>query len=133
MRNTYCFLIDNDEDDREIFALALQEAHPGMELQTAASGPEGLEQLSTAQQLPSLVFIDLNMPLMNGRQCLEAIRGLSKLDRVPVYLYSTAADPGTIATAKKGGATDFLIKPASFTALVDLLSGILQQQNQPVQ
>jgi CheY-like chemotaxis protein len=67
----------------------------------------------------------MNMPLMNGTQCLEEIKKLPRLSKVPVYIYSTAADPLTVAQVKQMGATDFIVKPVSFKELTEILSRIL--------
>ena len=125
-----CLLIDNDEDDREIFELALKQVCPSVALYTSHSGINALQMLrSDPAFVPSVIFIDLNMPLMDGRQSLEAIYKLEHLKGVPAYLYSTSADPRTVAAVKEMGATDFLIKPASFDALKELISKIIGAQS----
>jgi len=126
---TRCFLIDNDEDDQEIFLLALQEIDPSITVAVADNGTDAINQLTDTGQIPSFIFIDMNMPAMNGRQCLEAIREMRHLASVPVYMYSTAANPRSIEEVKKLGATDFIVKPPSFKELTRLLAAILPEKN----
>lgn len=124
-----CFLIDNDEDDREIFALALREIHSQLPFETAAGGPEALARMNTDPVFsPSVIFLDMNMPLMSGPQCLQAIRGIERFRDTPVYILSTSSDPFVREEVIRLGATDFLVKPCSFGDMVALLSSVIQLQ-----
>ncbi len=124
-----CILIDDDEDDYEIFKMALGEIDKNIELQYAFNGTEAIRKLNEDHSMvPDLIFIDLNMPRMNGSQCLEFIRKTAHLKNIPVYIYSTSSDPITIAETKKKGATDFIVKPSNLISLVQILSGVLKIQ-----
>jgi CheY-like chemotaxis protein len=82
---TNCFLIDDDEDDLEIFKMALGEIDPSITLHYAFSGVEALKKLNADPCLiPHVIFIDWNMPRMNGRQCLEEIK---KTERLKMFRY----------------------------------------------
>lgn len=122
-------MIDNDEDDRELFALALAEAASHVFCRTASSGIEALNILTTNPQLiPDYIFIDVNMHRMNGMQCLQAVRDLPWLQHTRIYMYSTSADPFTQKEAQRLGATGFLVKPSSYGGLVSLLASVVQPQ-----
>lgn len=124
-----CFLIDNDEEDQEIFEMALSEIDPNIVCFFANNGVDALKKLnSDIFFIPSFIFIDMNMPLMNGTQCLEEIKKIHRLKHVPIYIYSTAADPQSIAKVKLLGAANFIIKPASIKGLTNLLSKLFQLQ-----
>ena len=120
-----CLLIDNDEDDQEIFILALQELDAAIECKAVTSGLAAIDKLSSDPSfIPSHIFIDMNMPLMDGRECLREIKKMDHLSGVPVYMYSTAANPSTIDEVRRLGAADFIVKPASFKALTERLAHI---------
>ncbi len=122
---TNCFLIDDDEDDFEIFKMALHEIDPTITLHYAFSGIEAMKKFHADHHLiPNYIFIDWNMPRMNGRQCLEEIRKTERLQNVPVYIYSTSSDPRAIDEIRKIGACDFIVKPSNISTLVDTLSRI---------
>lgn len=124
-----CLLIDNDPDDCAIFLMALQEIDAAISCTMASNGIDALNKISSDPSfLPSVVFIDMNMPMINGKQCLQELRKIERLKEVPMYVYSTSADPRSIAEAKAMGANDFIMKPSSFTLLVELLSHLLQCQ-----
>jgi len=124
-----CFLIDNDEDDREIFGLALREIDQNINCIAALNGIHALELLAKDPALaPAVVFIDMNMPMMNGTQCLQAIRKMDRFQQTPVYMLSTSSDPFIMEEARRLGANDFLVKPSSFTDWITLLSAVFQFQ-----
>ena len=122
-----CFLIDDDLDDQEIFSLALTQVHPSVLCVYANDGLHGIERLNREPDLiPRAIFIDMNMPRMNGIECLKEIKKIARLQQVPVYMYSTAADTAIIDECKRLGATDFIRKSAGMTELENTLSAILQ-------
>ena len=124
-----CLLIDNDPDDCDIFLMALQEVDPAFSCTITNNGIEALNKInSNPSFLPSFIFIDMNMPNMNGQQCLQQLKKIERLKNVPMYVYSTSADPRAIVEVKAMGANDFIMKPSSFTSLVHLLCHLLQGQ-----
>ncbi len=123
--HTNCFLIDDDEDDYEIFRMALNEIDPGIILRYAYNGADAINMLTGGLHLvPDFIFIDWNMPKMNGRQCLEEIRKTERLRNVPVYIYSTSSDPAALEATRQLGASDFIIKPSNISTLVKILAQI---------
>ena len=122
-----CFLIDDDIDDQEIFQIALHEADESIGFVTANNGVEGLRMLKEEYFfVPDFIFLDLNMPKMNGMECLPEIRRLDHLKAVKIIIYSTSADPAIINASKSLGAHDFLVKPTRLDVLVNKLSEILE-------
>jgi CheY-like chemotaxis protein len=117
-----CFLIDDDLDDQEIFGMAVKELSDRIRCYFADDGIKALEKLNTEEFLPHCIFIDINMPRMNGIECLQLIKGISRLKAVPVCMFSTSADPAIIEKAKQLGAIDFIVKPPSIFVLSQLLS-----------
>jgi iron complex outermembrane receptor protein len=123
------FLIDDDTDDQEIFSLALESTKKSVNCVFANDGIEALQTLtSSADFTPDFIFIDMNMPRMNGQQCLTEIKKIERLKDVPVYMYSTSIDPLTADENKSMGATDFIVKPADISVLTEILSRILNRQ-----
>jgi CheY-like chemotaxis protein len=122
---THCFLIDDDEDDYEIFKMALNDIDPAIRLHYAYNGFDALKKLNGEHHLvPDFIFIDWNMPKMNGRQCLEEIKKNERLRHIPVYIYSTSSDPKAIEETRRLGASDFIVKPSSISTLVNILARI---------
>jgi len=106
-----CLLVDDDEDDREIFCLALADADPSVKCIQAKDGLEALNLLKDRSFVPDYIFLDLNMPLMNGKECLEEIRKQRHLNEVPVIIFSTSSSEKDILETKNLGASAFIKKP----------------------
>lgn len=121
-----CFLIDDDLDDQEIFALAVKEFSDSIHCYFADNGVKALEKLNKDEFLPHCIFIDINMPRMNGIECLEQIKSINRLKTVPVCMYSTSADPSIVEKTRQLGAIDFIVKPPSIFVLSQLLSGFFK-------
>ena len=121
-------LIDDDLDDQEIFSMALEEVDDSVGCRFANDGIEALALLNNDSGfVPDCIFIDLNMPRMNGNECLAEIKKIGRLNRVPVIMYSTSSDKVLIGRSLELGANDFIVKPAGLTALADILREIIKK------
>jgi CheY-like chemotaxis protein len=118
-------LIDDDEDDQEIFLSAVRDISDVVRFTTFFSGIEALENLSQSAIRPDVIFLDLNMPVMNGQQFLVAIKKDPNLKDIPVIIFSTSSQPSAIQTVKELGAADFITKPGLFNELVNILRPLL--------
>jgi DNA-binding response OmpR family regulator len=121
-----CFLIDDDTDDQEIFSLALNQIDENFECQVAGNGLEGLQQLKKSRILPDYIFLDLNMPKMNGKECLKELKKNDRLKTVPVIIYTTSSSTMDMADTKALGATAFITKPFSLTELTETLTSFFE-------
>jgi CheY-like chemotaxis protein len=116
-----CFLIDDDVDDQEIFNLALQQLSDPVDCIVANNAIEALDKFrSDISFIPDHIFIDVNMPRMNGIECLREIKKLKHLDDSEIFIYSTTSDHRIINMSHDLGA-QFIVKPASLDTLVDIL------------
>jgi CheY-like chemotaxis protein len=120
-----CLLIDDDGDDQEIFTLALEKLDPEFRCVIANNGFEALKYLNAkSNPLPHYIFLDLNMPLMNGKECLIEIKKHPYLNHIPVIIYTTSSLHDDVLQSRKLGASDFITKPASISALSMKLSNV---------
>jgi len=104
-------LIDDDPDDQEIFSFALQEANAHAVCTFANDGLQALEKFQSDDDFtPQLIFVDVNMPRMNGAECLAEIKKMDRLRHIPVFMYSTSAEPEIIKECIDLGATGFIQK-----------------------
>jgi CheY-like chemotaxis protein len=125
-----CLLIDDDQDDQEIFIIALNDSGQKVNCSTASNALSGLRHLDDNQaSVPDYIFLDLNMPGMNGKQCLEEIKSRPFLKHVPVIIFSTSARPQDITETKQLGATAFITKPSSVRSLSRLLSEFFEKHS----
>lgn len=118
-------LVDDDEDDRELFEFAMNQIN----LYTYFSMPDGtylIDYLSKSDnKVPSLVFLDINMPKMSGFETLEMVRQRFDQQSLPVAIYSTSAEPVDVETASKLGANFYLKKPMDVKSLINLIKNTI--------
>ncbi len=118
-------LIDDDADDQEIFEAALQSSSASVQYQSVSSAVSALDQLNTGELSPDIIFLDLNMPVMDGRRFLTELKKHELLKPIPVVVISTSSHPETISSVKALGAAGFVTKPSSFDELVTILDDLL--------
>ena len=114
------FLIDDDADDREIFAETLLSEHPAINYLEAENGADALYKLrSESFPKPDLIFLDLNMPIMDGRVFLRQIKEDKFLQNIPVIIYTTSSSELDKKFASDNQAVLFLTKQYSIKMLRD--------------
>lgn len=121
-------LADDDPDDRFLFEEALAIADGTVQLHCAVDGVDTLEKLNS-QTLPDVIFMDVNMPRMNGIDCLRAVRSSEALRAIPVIMYSTSSHYRT--ECFDSGATDYIEKPSDFDKLCAKLQQVLIEGAKP--
>ncbi len=132
MQNQKYFLIDDDSDDRDILSFALKKIDSAAECISATDGENALEILGSQPSfVPNYIFLDLNMPLMDGRMCLAELKTLPSIKEVPIIIYTTSSYPKDIDATKDLGAAHFLVKPSSLKGLVEILATVLGGTNLP--
>lgn len=119
-----CLLVDDDDDDKEIFCLALEQIDPTITCHTASDGREALRILSNKSVLPDYIFLDLNMPQMDGKECLKEIKKQAPLNHIPVIIFSTSSAQKDMDETKKLGATSFITKPPLVSELAKKLTEV---------
>ncbi len=115
-------MVDDDADERFLFQKALEKVAPPIECYTANDGKEALSILSQKKnRLPDVIFLDINMPVMTGWECLTKIKANSNFKNIPVVMYSTSSNPRDINIAFELGAECFCTKPEDFKSVQQLL------------
>lgn len=117
-------IVDDDVEDMELLGQAVTTIDPEIQCVEAYNGIEALKILKRNSLLPDFIFLDINMPLMNGMRCLEEIKKNLSYDHIPVIIYSTTTDERQIEECKNLGA-GFLTKPNSFDELMVALRRII--------
>lgn len=118
-------LIDDDEDDQEIFLAALRHVSASVSVIAERNAGVALDKLAARLLAPDLIFLDLNMPGMNGQQFLSAIKKGIELKDIPVIIYSTSSQSSMIIHTKEMGAAGYITKPDTVDDLIEILSTYL--------
>lgn len=119
--------LDDDPEDREFFQEAVQAVDPAFNCYTANDGKAGLDVLDQLVIVPDYIFVDVNMPVMTGREFLIQVKQMPGLRSIPLIMYSTTSRPDEIQEYLNRGAFKVLNKPHSFEDLCALLSSILKE------
>jgi len=121
-------LVDDDEDDRLFFSDALQEIEINTDLREFNNGQELLDYLfNSNNQLPQLIFLDLNMPVMDGFECLKEIRKNPNLQDLVVAIYSTSSSERDIEETFVNGANIYINKPNKFEDLKKTIAQVVRR------
>jgi CheY-like chemotaxis protein len=117
--------VDDDPEDIEIFVEAVKENDSSIKCLIANNGKQAMDILHS-DLLPDFIFLDINMPVINGGVILTEIRKDTKFRDIPVIMYSTTMNQREIDEYKKMGASHFLMKHNHFQDLCDAVSSILR-------
>ena len=126
MKHKTILLVDDDEDDQLIFIDAVKELKSGIVCLTAATADDAYSHLERSSPAPSLIFLDLNMPVMNGFEFLEHLKKNDRYKNIPVVIYTTSNSPLDRKSTIDAGAVLFFTKTADFKLLKLKLNEILQ-------
>ncbi|MCW3117905.1 MAG: response regulator [Chitinophagaceae bacterium] len=120
-------VIDDDPDDCYFFTEAIHKIDASVKCLTAMDGEDALRKLRNGmERKPDLIFLDLNMPRMDGRVCLAELKKDKALKHIPVIILSTSSSENDIDETKKLGAVYFITKPTDISKLHQELAFAMQ-------
>lgn len=128
-RPFFVLLADDDEDDRLLARDAMEAAGYGQHCETVEDGEQLLHFLrkegkyanSNVANTPNVILLDLNMPILDGKDTLKQLKQDALLKRIPVVIFSTSSDQGDINEGYELGASAYMVKPANFDTLVEMM------------
>jgi DNA-binding response OmpR family regulator len=115
-------LAEDDKDDVVIFKMAMDETNIPYILRHAPNGDVLFVLLK--QQLPYILFLDINMPCKDGMACIIEIRKNREYDKLPVIMYTSNLSERTIENTYRNGANLYVSKPDSVNELVAKLKKV---------
>jgi len=118
--------IDDDVDDCDLMVEALQELDGSIHCITYTESIKGLKFLMEASELPDFIILDINMPQLNGKDCLIKIKEQERLKYIPVVMCSTTLQTKEIKTYFELGAYDFIVKPSTISKFCMELDSIIK-------
>lgn len=123
--NKYILLVDDDNDDRELFREAISTSASELNFREAEDGAEAFRILQTAKNnLPDLIFLDINLPIISGWECLTKLKSDADFKNIPVIIYSTSSHDRDRKIAADLGALSFVTKPHTHTDLLKLIKKV---------
>ena len=116
---------DDDPEDRELFSDAISEIFPQTKLVLASHGKEVLNFLQNSSEMPDYIFLDINMPVMGGKDCLQKLKVIDEIKNVPVIIYTTTSNKIELQKYIEMGAQDYIVKAPSFQGIKDSLKRVI--------
>jgi CheY-like chemotaxis protein len=116
------WLADDDEDDHLVFENAVQEVLPSVILTQFRSCHTLLSELE--HSTPDLLFLDINMPGFDGKECLKNLKGNPSYRKLAVIVYSGSISPIDITTCYGYGATLYVEKASTYNNMVIMLKAL---------
>ncbi len=119
-------LVDDSPDDHEATVRSFKKNHLVNPLHWCKNGRDALDFVlqegshagSPQSLIPSLIFLDLNMPGMDGRKVLKALKGDARSKQIPIVILTTSAATEDIEQCYAQGASTYIQKPVNFEGLV---------------
>ena len=128
MKTRTFFIVDDDIDDQDLFIEAVSEVDKSIRCMSASNCEEALDLLKNKKiGMPDMIFLDLNMPRLNGKQCLAELKKEAHLAHIPVIIYSTSSEKRDIEETSRLGAAHFLTKPNKFEELCRAISFVVSK------
>jgi len=121
---------DDDEDYRFLFEQSLHDVGIPTTLSIATNGIEVIALLQKMSMPPDIIFLDINMPKMDGLTALERIRANEAFIKVPIIIFSCNEDPTKVEEAYNKGATLYVSKPQHYLDYVSILRSLLGKENE---
>ncbi|PBJ84232.1 two-component system response regulator [Lysobacteraceae bacterium NML93-0399] len=125
-------LIEDNPDDAELTRIAFAEAGIDSQLVVVGDGAEALDYLFArgrhaardAADLPSIVLLDLNLPKVDGREVLQALRANPATRGLPVVVLTTSTEPFDVEASYALGVNSYIRKPVDFEKFVEVVKQI---------
>ena len=125
-------LVEDNPDDVELTRIAFAEAGSGHVIRVVTDGVQALDYLFARgvhadrdpADLPALVLLDLNLPKLNGREVLQAMRANAATRALPVVVLTTSAEPLDVGSVYDLGANSYIQKPVEFERFLDVVRQI---------
>ncbi|MFP5213536.1 MAG: response regulator [Acidobacteriota bacterium] len=125
-------MADDDPDDVMLVEKAFQEVENGSLFRSVENGKELLEYLwreggfadPVVSPRPDLILLDLNMPLMNGKEALMEIKSHETLRTIPIVMLTTSSEADNVSECYCLGASAYVVKPSGFTQLIQAVQSI---------
>jgi len=121
-------IVDDDSDDSSLFTEALTSIESSSVCYNATDGYEALEKLESAEiDQPDIIFLDLNMPGMNGWECLMKLKAEARYKDIPVIIHTTSSRKTDRELARELGAICFVTKSYDFKRIKKMLEIVIEK------
>jgi CheY-like chemotaxis protein len=121
------YSVDDDKDERFFIREAFTDFLRDDQVRFFSNGLELISALTDEKTVPDFIMMDLNMPLMNGKEALELIKKNEAWKSIPVVIFSTSNYELDIAKCLASGAKKYICKPASMMEYPKIFKGLIDE------
>jgi DNA-binding response OmpR family regulator len=125
MANNKILLIDDDLEDAELFMEAVLLEHPDTICNIATNPLVAFEDLMVSEDLPDWIFVDFNMPAINGAELIHKMKSETRLAHISFVLMSSHSYEVIASLTSKYEKVKYIVKPSSFPEMVALVGSVL--------
>ncbi len=122
--SNYILIVDDDADDHYILRRAINKVIPQVIIESVYDGSEAITYLKRCDCLPDLIFLDLNMPMLTGKETIKQIRANTTLKNVPIAVLSTTRSEAEQQECLALGANEFFSKPYFNKQLFEIIEQV---------
>lgn len=126
MKNTVILLVDDDEDDCELFIAAIASLNKNIITTISNNSLEALNNLKTATVLPDFIFLDMQMPYLSGAEFIQQLRQIPELNKIQVVVYSSHSQDTLKKLTNEFDSVKIFTKPNNFQELVRTLDNLIR-------
>lgn len=128
-RQARVLLVDDSRSDQVIVERAFEEGRINCSIDIVENGKAALEYLQVIDMTspalyPDLILLDINMPVMDGKQTLQAIRADEKLKHLPVIMLTTSSHDRDVLESYQLGVNSYLTKPVNHIDFIDAIKNL---------
>jgi CheY-like chemotaxis protein len=123
----YILIVDDNKDDQFFLRKAISKVMPQTIIESLYDGSEALNFLKACTSLPNLIFLDLNMASISGKDTIKEIRSNESLNKVPIVVLTTNNYSIETETLLKMGANAFYTKPNKPDDLVAIVEDVTEK------
>lgn len=123
----YILIVDDDSDDHFFLRTAINKVIPQALIESVYDGEEALEYLNNCTFMPNVIFLDLNMAKISGRDTIKIIKDNEVLSKVPVVIFTTSRNEDEKKEMLKLGASAFYSKPSQIEDLIMVVEDVKEK------
>jgi CheY-like chemotaxis protein len=131
MKKIKYVLVDDDDDDQLFFKIAIKDISLTFDHTYSKSSIEALSLLKDSAVRPDYIFLDLNMPLLNGKDVLQRVKEMEHLKSCKIVIFTGSSSRKEIEELNSLGVNHYLVKPNSIESLISALKSIFGEENPP--
>jgi CheY-like chemotaxis protein len=120
----YILIVDDDSDDHFFLRSAIERIIPQALIESVYDGEEALLYLHDCVAIPNVIFLDLNMAKISGRETIKVIKQNEKLNKVPIVIFTTSKSEEEKSEMFSLGASGFYSKPSQMEDLLEIVEEV---------